>query len=226
MKQWAAALHGRHPQRKRGAWSLGTVIVCISILSASGIGRSAASEELHPTGVATGVNHTVPKVTPPARKLRFSAAPADGEFLRTGLFAEPLVPVSATASQENLDLAHALLTYRDSLQKSGDSDAVEPILAFLDTHPHSAWKAALQLDLGIVYRQTGHFSKALATWQEGWNETRELQDRSGHALANAMLARLSQLEAYLGRKELLQPLLDSTQDRPVGGTAAQLLTDS
>jgi hypothetical protein len=41
-----------------------------------------------------------------------------------------------------------------------------------------------------------------------------------------MVARLSQLEAYLGRKELLQPLLESIGDRPIGGTAAQLVTDS
>ncbi len=41
-----------------------------------------------------------------------------------------------------------------------------------------------------------------------------------------IVARLSQLEAYLGRKELLQPLLDEIDARPIGGTAAQLVTDS
>src|SRR6185437_7582672 len=44
--------------------------------------------------------------------------------------------------------------------------------------------------------------------------------------ANAIVARLSQLEAYLGRKELLQPLLGSIHSRAIGGTSAQLIVDS
>jgi len=192
-------------------------IIVTAILSASGSERAVA---------AGSVNHTVPKVTPPSKGLRFSANPTDAEFLRTGLFVEPLAPVSTTVAQENRDLAHALLDYRDAVRKSGGNDAVAPILAFLAAHPSSPWKPALQLDLGIVYRQTGHFSKALDVWQTGWNETQGLSDPEGRALANAIVAHLSQLDAYLGRKDLLQPLLDSIHDRPVGGAVAQLITDS
>jgi len=158
--------------------------------------------------------------------MTFSSPPTEAEFLRTGLFAEPLVPVAATTAAENRDLAAALLTYRDAVKESGESDAVEAIVAFLDTHPASPWKPALQLNLGIIYRKTGHFSKALDIWQAGWSDAQALSDAHGRALANAMVARLSQLEAYLGRKELLEPLLGSIDGRSVGGTAAQLITDS
>jgi RHS repeat-associated protein len=127
---------------------------------------------------------------------------------------------------ENRDLVQALLAYRDAVRNTGSDDAVEPLLGFLSAHPTSPWKPALQLNLGMLYRRTGHFSKALATWQAAWNDARALNDPHGRALANAMVANLSQTEAYLGRKELLQPLLASIRDRPVGGTAAQLLTDS
>jgi hypothetical protein len=171
------------------------------------------------------VNRTVPVVMQPAA-LRFSSPPADSEFLQTGLFAEPLSPVAATSATENRDLADAVLAYRDEVHNSGAVDAVDPLLNFLTEHPASAWKPALQLNLGIIYRKTGHFSKALDVWQSGWSDAQELSDLRGRSLANAIVARLSQLEAYLGRKELLQPLLESIGSRPIGGTAAELITDS
>ena len=226
MKGGTRGFSSRRAARHRSVWSVGTALIITAILSVSGVGRSVAAAGMPESGVAGGVNRTVPKVAPPSKELSFSAAPTDAEFLRTGLFVEPLAPVSATAAQENRDLGHALLVYRDAIRTTGANDAVEPILAFLAKHPNSAWKPALQLDLGIVYRQTGHFSKALAIWQTGWNESQGLRDPEGRALANGMIARLSQLEAYLGRKELLQPLLDSIHNRPVGGAAAQLITDS
>jgi RHS repeat-associated protein len=188
-------------------------------------GISVMGHAIAATQTPAGVNRTVPKVSPPA-VMSFSSPPTDGEFLRTGLFEEPLAPVAATNPEENRDLAQAMLAYRDAIRESGANDAVEPLLTFLIAHPRSPWTPALQLNLGIIYRQTGHFSKALDVWQAGWNSAQTLSDPRGRSLANAMVARLSQLEAYLGRKELLRPLLDSIQDRQVGGTAAQLITDS
>jgi RHS repeat-associated protein len=161
-----------------------------------------------------------------AAPMGFSSAPTDVQFLHAGLFPEPLAPAGKTTRSENRDLAHAVVAYRDAVRSTGDADAVEPLLVFLDRHPDSAWKPALQLNLGIIYRKTGHFSKALETWHEGWRDSRGLVDPRGRALANAIVARLSQLEAYLGRKEVLEPLLTSIQGRSIGGTAAQLVTDS
>jgi RHS repeat-associated protein len=213
--------------RPHHGWSAGLALLVTILLNAVGILNSvaAAAQTQAPTPSSGAINRTVPTVTPPSG-LHFSASPSDAEFLRTGLFAEPLAPVAASTEQENRDLAEALLTYRDEVRRSGANDAVEPLVAFLAAHPDSTWKPALQLDLGIIYRQTGHFSKALDVWQAGWSESQSLTDPQARAISNAMVARLSQLEAYLGRKELLEPLLDSIQDRTIGGTAAQLITDS
>jgi len=199
--------------------------ICSALIVLALLGSAVLQGAEAATAEPTHINRTVPKVTPPAT-LSFSSPPLDAEFLRTGLFAEPLAPVAATAPEENRDLAQAVLAYRDAIEASGATDAVEPLLEFLKAHPGSAWTPALQLNVGIVYRQTGHFSKALEIWQAGWSDTQALSDPHGRALANAMVARLSQLEAYLGRKELLAPLLDSIHGRSVGGTASQLLTDS
>jgi RHS repeat-associated protein len=218
MAMQAGGLLGRVGLRTLSSASLA---VMVAILLCTFVVDRATAVTQSPTGV----NRTVPTVSPPT-VLSFSSPPTDAEFLRTGLFAEPLAPVAATNPDENRDLALAVLAYRDAARESGASDAVGPLLAYLSAHPESPWKPALQLNLGMIYRQTGHFSKALDIWQAGWNDAQALSDPHGRALANAMVARLSQLEAYLGRKELLQPLLDSIHSRPVGGTAAQLITDS
>lgn len=189
--------------------------------------RATAAAVTRPNApVTTVVNRTIPRVSPPSAGLVFSSTPTDTEFLHAGLFSEPLAPAAKTTPAENRELAAALVAYRDATRQAGAPDAVEPILKFLATHPDSAWTPVLQLDLGIVYRQTGHFSRALDVWQEGWKQTKGLTSPEGRAIANAMVARLSQLEAYLGRKELLQPLMGSLRDRQVGGTAAQLLVNS
>ena len=199
-----------------GSGLIVAALLCISVIDSA---RAV-------TPGLTQVNRTVPRVDPPPADMSFSSPPSNANFLHTGLFSEPLVPVAATNARENGDLVQALQAYRDATRQSGANDAVEPLLAFLAAHPASPWKPALQLNLGLIYRKTGHFSKALDIWQAGWNDAQTLSDPRGRVLANAIVARLTQLEAYLGRKELLQPLLDSIHDRPVGGTAAQLLTNS
>jgi RHS repeat-associated protein len=198
-----------------------TLFLCVESAALSAVAVPVANVK-----ESDGINRTVPKVPPPSAAITFSSTPSDAEFLRVGLFAEPLAPTAATNAPENRELAKALLAYRDAVQRTGDADSVAPLLAFLGAHPDSPWKPALQLDIGIVYRQTGHFFKALQIWQTGWSEAQHLKDPEGRALANAIVARLSQLEAYLGRKELLQPLLDTLDHRMIGGTAAQLITDS
>ena len=75
-------------------------------------------------------------------------------------------------------------------------------------------------------RQTGHFSRALDAWHEAWTLTRSLDDAQGRALGDAAVAHLSQLFAYLGRKEALAPLLAEIEGRPLRGTAAELVNES
>ena len=63
-------------------------------------------------------------------------------------------------------------------------------------------------------------------WQTAWDDSKSLTDPAGRAVGDATLAYLSQFEAYLGRKETLEPLLTETRTRPVHGTAAELVSES
>jgi RHS repeat-associated protein len=158
--------------------------------------------------------------------LRFSVVPTAQELARVGLFALPLVPLGETSATESQALARALIAYEAAVAESGARDAVGPLVGFLDTHPSSVWQPALLVNLGTIYRQTGHFSEAYDSWQHAWQLTEHLTDEHGRALGDAAVGHLTQLQAYLGRKEELEPLLAQLQTRPLRGTAAELVSES
>src|SRR5439155_7957265 len=68
--------------------------------------------------------------------------PSDEELQRLGAFDEPLLPAGATSADENRALASALAAWRSAAR---ERDAVEPLLAFLDAYPDSAWAPSLRL---------------------------------------------------------------------------------
>ena len=156
---------------------------------------------------------------------QFSDPPTNDDFLRAGLFVQPLVAVGPTNPDENRQLARLVVAYSDAIHE-GNPDDVEPLADFASQHPSSAWAPGLQLNLGAVYRRTGHFTKALATWQAAWDGSRNLSSADGHIVGDMAAAYLFQFEAYLGRKELLLPLLDELKGRPVRGAAAEFITES
>jgi len=193
------------------------VILCLALTplaisqttSSAGVSDRAAADEGLPVGAG----------------LNFSESPADSEFPRVGLFAQPLIPVGTTNPEENKELAALLTVYADALHR-GNRDEVLPFVEFLHNHPKSAWKAVLQLNLGAVYRRTGHFSKALEIWQAAWDDCKDLTDPHGRAIGDMTAAYLSQLEAYLGREETLAPLLEELRSRPARGSAAEWISES
>jgi RHS repeat-associated protein len=178
------------------------------------------------TAVAHGEGKPVaPAIAVPVVGLNFSENPSDEEFLQANLFLQPLIPVGRSTREENRDLASALMAYQSAM-RHGDLDAVEPILNFLAHHANSAWTAALQLDLGGIYRRTGHLSKALDVWLAAWLRSKNFVDPNGRAIGDAAVAYLSQFEAYLGRKEMLKELLEEVKTRPIRGSAAELVSES
>jgi RHS repeat-associated protein len=185
---------------------------------------AAANVTASPAMPGAGSNHAIPNVSPPPRTPLFTEDPSDAEFLRAGLSQEPLVPAWATTTQENRDLAAALRLLQ-SRKSAGAVDDFQPLEAFLADHSRSAWGPSLLLSLGILYRRTGHLSKALDAWQSAWDSARTL-DGAGRAVGDSALARLSQFEAYLGRKELLAPLLSETRHRRLRGSASELVLES
>jgi hypothetical protein len=80
--------------------------------------------------------------------------PSDEKITQSGVFGA-LVPLGGkTNAIENQALAAALSKY----EEAANAHDVAPIVGFVERYPNSAWNASLLLNLGITYRNTGHFS--------------------------------------------------------------------
>jgi RHS repeat-associated protein len=163
------------------------------------------------------VNKTLPRVEPPPLSPRFSPQPTREELFRARVFEEPLVPLGADAPAENAALAEALSAHLQR-KKLDDFSALE---AFLASHPHSAWRASLLLNLGLVYRRTGFLGKALEAWESAYGLAESATDRHGEAVADRAVAELMDLNSALGRTEALKQWFRRIEGRDVRGAAAE-----
>ena len=171
-----------------------------------------------PTPDDVTVNRSIPVVSQPVLMPVFSAEPTDDEFFRARIFEEPLVPVGGnTSTQENLTLANALMQYASA----GAGDLTAPLEQFLASHQSSPWRASLLTNLGIVYRRTAHFSRALPAWEEAWQLAGAAQDSHGRAVADRAIGELIELNARLGRFDVLEELFSQIDGRDVRGSAAE-----
>jgi len=151
----------------------------------------------------------------PKERLPENWSDADVFGLRT--FAEPLVAESRVASEEEcIALSQAINDYLVDRQP-------ESLEGFLRDWPDSRWAAALEHNLGLLKYRDGYFTAAIGYWKSAWDRAKNSKDPRLHALANQSLAKLAEMQARLGRIEVLRPLLDILQAREVGGSARQML---
>lgn len=162
-------------------------------------------------------NRSAPTVSRPPATLQFSSPPTDNEIFRAHFFAEPLIPAGLTSPAENKELVEALLAF--SHRQSNDD--VSGISRFLEQHPDSPWRLSLLTDLGIFYRYTGHFFKALATWEEAWQLGKAETKPEMVTVANRAVAELADLNGRLGRYERLMPLMTEIQGRDFRGSTTE-----
>ena len=179
------------------------------------LARQESTPAPEPTPQTVTVNRSVPKVTAPPRSPVFSNPPADQEIFRARVFAEPLVPMGKTTAAENTLLAQALLSFLARTK----SDDVAPISEFLEQNPQSAWRASLLTDLGIVYRNSGYFTKALEAWEEAWQLGKAENEPNAYAIATRAVGELIELNARLGRYDRLDQLFLAIQGRNISGPA-------
>jgi YD repeat-containing protein len=149
----------------------------------------------------------------------FSPAPSQTEISKARVFGEPLIAVGEPTPEETRALARAIDTYLNA----GRNEVVEPFFEFLKAHPTSAWRASLLLNLGLVYRQNGFFSRALEAWEEVWKLRSTLKDSQTLGLADRAGAELADLYACLSRTQQLEKLLQELAGRPLRGSAATKL---
>jgi RHS repeat-associated protein len=163
-------------------------------------------------------NRTVPTVVRRPAVPHFSSPPLDVEFGRARVFDEPLVPLPVAADQqEDSQLAGVVL---ETWKASGE-DRMARFEAFVSDHPDSRWNGSLLLGLGIVYRRSGYFTRALDSWERSWNLLKNETDPRLRALADRAVGELAELEARLGRYEQLERLFAELGSRDVRGSASQ-----
>ena len=154
-------------------------------------------------------------------KATIRSGPTDADIFHCRMFAEPLVPIGGeTTPQENA----ALLAAIEAQKNSVDQDDHSAVLTFLDQNPNSAWRAALLTNLGLEYRHTGWFLKALDAWEKAWATGKNEKSQMGRALMDRTIGELAELNARLGRLERVEAILKEISDRPLLGPATEKIT--
>src|SRR5262249_35193557 len=124
-----------------------------------------------------------------------SLRPTIQEVFAARIFEEPLVPIGPDPTpSENAALSRSLAAYSPR-----STDDFSSVTHFLNAYPTCAWNAALLVNLGLEYYNTGYYSKALDAWREGWERARTATDPRGKAIACRAVGELAYMYARLGR---------------------------
>lgn len=149
--------------------------------------------------------------------VRFSKSPTDDEIYAVHFFEEPLVPSNEMAAErENSDLVYALIAY----SQRRNPDDFTSLTDFLKSHPRSRWQGALLANLGIVYRRTGYYSMALSAWNRSWNLLKNSNNQKAKVLADRVVSELLFINAWVGRVDTLEALLNQVKTRTMNGPAS------
>ena len=163
------------------------------------------------------------KLAPVSLTPSFSDPPTDAEIGRTHFLDQALCPIGGkTTAKENEALVKSLEAYHGR----AENDDVSALTGFLARYPRSAWRASLLTNLGIIYRYTGYFSRAMDAWEEAWQISMDETDPGPRAVADRAVGELAQINAWVGRYERLDPLLDEVQHRAIRGASVDKLQDA
>ncbi len=173
---------------------------------------------LTPTIVPRG---PLPHLDPPSLEIKFSDPPTDQEIFLVRLFEEPLIPIGKpTAPEENRALARAILDYRNRQSP----DDVHALTECLTAYPNSAWRISLLVDLGLIYRRTGYFTKAMSAWSEAWQLGQDETAPHAKAEVDRAVGELVQMNAWVGRYEALEAMLPQLSGKHLTGPATQRIS--
>lgn len=128
----------------------------------------------------------------------------------------PLRPITDDPSaNDTSSLAQAIISF-DSRSRGDDFSALE---SFVDSHPESSWTPAVNLNLGMLYYQSGYFSRAITAFETAWLKARLGPAVAAEMLANQAVAELAVMHARVGHKDSLATLLAEVQTRNFQGNA-------
>jgi YD repeat-containing protein len=107
--------------------------------------------------------------------------------------------------------------------KTGNSEDLAPLEMFLQANPNSRWRVSLLTNMGLVYRRTGYFTKALSAWEEAWASGKSETAPAASAIADRAVAEWAELNARVGRMDVLEPLFKELEGREIGGSPSEKL---
>lgn len=209
-----------------------SIIICL-FLGIAWVLPSSAQNFIAPAPVLTPANVTVNRTLPkgalaPGQPLvaHFSAKPTDQEIYRVHIFEEPLVPMEGTLNtdttdntNENVDLVTALAAF--SQRKS--TDDFSAITNFLDKYPQSRWRGALLVNLGMVYRRTGYFTRALDAFEKAWYLLKDQEERKAKVLADRTLCELLYIYTWVGEYNKVEDFMGEIDGRVMEGRASECI---
>ena len=79
-------------------------------------------------------------------------------------------------------------------------------------------------NLGVVYRRTGYFLRALEAWEEAWKLGKSETEADARAIVDKAVGELAELNARLGRFQRLEQLFAEVGNREISGPATEKLT--
>ncbi|MEW6735316.1 MAG: RHS repeat-associated core domain-containing protein [Acidobacteriota bacterium] len=201
-------------------------VVPVHAWSTSGLGvdKESLIKLLIPAPSTSFPADPAPVTLPPAPIMvwpTFSTPPTAEEIAHARIFEESLTTVNGNPSvTENQALAKALLTYSHNVE-NGDPEDTVALEQFLTQYPRSAWSVSLLTNLGLVYRRTGYFLKALDAWEQAWKLGKQVTDIDARDIVDRAVAELAELNARLGRYDRLEALFAELDKRELRGSAAE-----
>ncbi len=152
----------------------------------------------------------------------FSKEPTDEEIFEVHFFEEPLVPVKgAYSSVEN----NALLLALAGFSQRTSTDDFTAVTDFLKNNPGSRWEGALLANLGILYRRSGYYNKAMEAWERSWLLLKDEKDSRVKLLADKVVTELLMINSWVGRVGVMDSLMDEIDKRVMDGPAVQRMSN-
>lgn len=140
---------------------------------------------------------------------------------------EPLVPTGRTTAAEDRALDRAISTFRDVRAIPTDyAETARPFVSFLSSNPQTAWRMALQTNLGLGYYRAGYFTRALTELTAAWEAGRNAKSPQAMALADRAVGELARMHARVGHASELEDLLREVAGRHGRGPATELIADA
>jgi RHS repeat-associated protein len=161
---------------------------------------------------------------------QFSKEPTDQELFDCAILAEPLVPIGGQFEPKaNRALAAALISqsarHGEKPKANRAASPGDQLRQFLSKFPTSHWRAAVVLNLGLMERQSGYYTRALSSLEEAWQLSQDATEPGAYALANRALGEVAELNSRLGRRARLEALfqeLDSSQRKLSGAVTEKI----